>query len=81
MINNFIWLDEYLIGNETIDQQHQYLFDLANLIVESKSTSILTKHIMSLFKYVREHFRDEEVLMKKMGYQVMSAKFRHMSKY
>jgi hemerythrin len=68
MNDNFIWHNEYLIGNETIDQQHKYLFDLANLILESKNTPILTKHFMSLYKYVREHFRDEEALMKKFRY-------------
>jgi len=33
-MNKFIWLDEYKIGDEIIDQQHEYLFDLANQIVD-----------------------------------------------
>jgi len=36
--------------------------------VESKSKNELTKYIMLLYKYIREHFRDEEKLMKDVEY-------------
>lgn len=64
----FIWLDDYEIGHPMVDKQHQYLFDLANNIVEAKSKSEVIKYIMLLYKYTREHFRDEELLMKDIQY-------------
>jgi len=64
----FIWKKCYEIGHSMVDQQHEYLFDLANNVVESKSKNELTKYIMLLYKYIREHFRDEEKLMKDVEY-------------
>jgi len=67
-VAEFIWLDDYQIGNETIDQQHKYLFELANLIVDPQHTHAIRTNFMQLFKYVREHFSAEETLMKKHNY-------------
>jgi len=64
----FIWKECYEIGHSMVDKQHEYLFDLANNVVESKSKNELTKYIMLLYKYIREHFRDEEKLMKDVEY-------------
>jgi len=64
----FIWKDCYKIGHSMVDEQHQYLFDLANKVVEAKTKSDLTKCIMLLYKYIREHFRDEELLMRDVEY-------------
>ncbi|MGY6275432.1 bacteriohemerythrin [Methylomonas sp. MgM2] len=68
-MNNFIWLDEYKIGHHIIDQQHQYLFDLANQIVAPYNDQQKThQNVLSLYHYVREHFREEEALMKQYDY-------------
>ncbi|MGD0961302.1 MAG: hemerythrin family protein [Methylomonas sp.] len=65
MTANFIWLDQYKIGNPTIDQQHEYLFDLANEIVDPNNDQQKTyQNILSLYHYVREHFTAEENIMK-----------------
>lgn len=69
MNNNFTWRDEYQIGNDTIDQQHQYLFDLANQIVDPKNDQQRTYHnVLALYHYVREHFKNEEDLMAQCNY-------------
>ena len=61
--NNFVWLNEYNIGHDTVDQQHQYLFNLANLIVNPYNDQQKTYHnVVALYQYVREHFRNEELL-------------------
>jgi len=64
----FIWKSCYEIGHSMVDKQHQYLFDLANKVVEAKTKGELTKYIMLLYKYIREHFRDEELLMRDVEY-------------
>ena len=62
------WKEAYRIGEEVIDRQHQYLFDLANAVVASTDKSELTGNAMNLFRYVREHFDHEEALMRHIGY-------------
>lgn len=64
----FIWKAEYHIGDEIIDEQHAYLFALANRIVESKTKAGLVNNLMKLYRYVREHFSHEEGLMKQLNY-------------
>ncbi len=65
----FIWQDDYNIGNETIDRQHRYMFDLANEIVNPNNDQQKTHHnVLALYHYVREHFKAEAELMKKYGY-------------
>jgi len=67
-MTSFVWKSNYKIGHQLIDEQHQYLFSLANTIVAAKSKSDLLKQVMLLYKYVREHFNDEEALMQNINY-------------
>ncbi len=67
-MTEFIWQDRYLLGNQTVDQQHKRLFELANKLVESTSKDELTLQTMLLYQHVREHFRAEEEYMIKHGY-------------
>ncbi|TAN50497.1 MAG: bacteriohemerythrin [Methylococcaceae bacterium] len=64
----FVWKTKYHIGDQTIDEQHAYLFDLANSIVNSKDKPSLVNNMMKLYRYVREHFSHEEQLMKQLHY-------------
>ncbi|AMK78498.1 MULTISPECIES: bacteriohemerythrin [Methylomonas] len=67
-MNEFVWENQYLLGNETVDQQHKELFRLANQLVASKDTQALAENIMLLYQHVREHFHAEEAFMKQHGY-------------
>lgn len=67
-MSEFIWKTEYHIGDEVIDQQHQYLFDLANHVLVSENKAALTNDVMKLYRYVRDHFSYEERLMKEYHY-------------
>lgn len=67
-MNQFVWENYYLLGNEKVDQQHKELFRLANRLPVSKDTQALTKNVMLLYQHVREHFQAEEVFMKQNGY-------------
>ncbi|MEI7840421.1 MAG: bacteriohemerythrin [Methylococcaceae bacterium] len=67
--NNFFWLDKYAIGQDTIDKQHQYLFELANIIVDPYNDPQTTYlNIQALYEYTQTHFRDEELLMEQCDY-------------
>jgi hemerythrin len=57
------WSASYLVGDEKIDTQHQQLFALANEVFAAQTQSALRLCFIHLYKYVREHFADEEALM------------------
>ena len=66
------WKDSYCIGEESIDRQHRELFQLANAMFAAADQSAMRLCAMKLYKHVREHFADEEALMKMVhfpGYQ------------
>ena len=69
----FIWRDSYVIGNASIDSEHQHLFKLANDFFEANDKLKKIDCAMRLFKYTREHFDHEEQLMRDIGYPEISA--------
>ena len=62
------WKESYCVGDVTIDSQHEYLFALANDLVEASTKDELTRNAMKLFRYVREHFDHEEAVMRASAY-------------
>ncbi|MGR9046465.1 MAG: bacteriohemerythrin [Gammaproteobacteria bacterium] len=63
-MTNLQWLDEYNIGNEIIDKQHRYLFDLANQMLDPYNDYQSTHHkFLVLDHFLKEHFDEEEKLM------------------
>jgi len=67
MTINFIWQEDYSVGNDELDNQHKYLFELGNQIQAAGITEAKT-YVMALYKYIREHFQLEEDHMKSMSY-------------
>ena len=58
------WLAEYSVNNESIDEQHKYLFDLCNtlynLVEQPVATQSTKQVLMGLTDYVEIHFGEEE---------------------
>ena len=67
-MNKIAWSDDYLIGVEIIDLQHKYLFKLINKTLQCKEKVELQLALINLYKYTREHFTEEETLMRNSGY-------------
>jgi hemerythrin len=63
MDKRFIWDEKYSVDNETIDEQHQKLFEIGNRLFESDLNGS-AKIVMELFKYTEYHFRAEETIMR-----------------
>lgn len=68
--NHLIWKSEYNIGSFKVDQEHQSLFKLAKKALnirtmqnDEKEIEELKTIIKSLYKYVAEHFANEEKYM------------------
>lgn len=79
------WKDDYKIGIQQIDEQHEKLFEIAN-----RAYNILTREIVvdkhdkvinvmeELREYTSYHFRTEEDYMLKTGYKrFLSQKVAH----
>lgn len=65
------WTKKLSTGNETLDEQHQFLFrqleELENAAAE-ESTMLAVYALSRLNGYTREHFAAEEALMKAAGF-------------
>ncbi len=66
------WSDHYLIGNETIDQQHKELFRLINAFhshwLEERNQRDIVPLLNRLIAYAEMHFRQEESIMDAAGF-------------
>lgn len=75
------WSSAYLLGNATLDSQHQTLFRIYNKLVEGYSSGdgyqLINTAIGELVGYAQTHFRDEEQIMSRLGYPELKAHKKH----
>lgn len=66
------WSDEYSIGHEKIDHQHQQLFRLLQKLhqvyKQGATQQIIAKAIEALVRYTQSHFSEEERVMEEIAY-------------
>lgn len=71
-MKKLIWKDEYSVGVELFDHQHQRLFDLINKLAEQSgdppNIQLATQTLKEMLNYAKEHFTDEEKLMEQCQY-------------
>lgn len=60
--------DQYLLGDELIDDQHRMMLTMLRTLECSESPAEIRGLMMKLYMLVREHFVDEEALMERCGY-------------
>ncbi|MGL1903004.1 MAG: bacteriohemerythrin [Fibrobacterales bacterium] len=65
------WDIKYSVGNKEIDEQHQ---GLMAIIAECRAMGLdeITRSILKLYKYTREHFTTEEQHMRDIGFPEVS---------
>lgn len=67
----------YILGIDSIDNQHRELFNSINIISELYDKKKLTiKEFEILQTQLEKHFREEEVLMKSVGYPFVLSPYR-----
>jgi diguanylate cyclase (GGDEF)-like protein/hemerythrin-like metal-binding protein/PAS domain S-box-containing protein len=70
--NHLEWRPEWESGETTIDEQHRHLLKLANRLLalteQEVSRSILVEAFEQFLVHVREHFADEESMLRSSGY-------------
>lgn len=67
------WDSKLCIGIDIIDEHHRYLFDLINdlyaVVINKRGTRQVARLIKSLDCYAKYHFRAEEQMMERYGYE------------
>jgi hemerythrin len=72
-MDELVFTDDLLTGEDTVDYQHKVLIGLINDLIRANKFSenvelIVEITIDELIKYTIHHFNDEELIMKKRGY-------------
>lgn len=62
------WKESYRIGHDEVDQQHKHVFALAREFEIAFGKPSQRLAAMRLYQHVREHFTEEEALMRKIKY-------------
>lgn len=62
------WSDNLVFGLETIDSQHKQLFELAATFSGNGDQIRVMKTLVILCDYVKNHFREEEELLRDCAY-------------
>ena len=73
MTSELIWQEEYNIGVDIIDKEHQRLFQIINRVLafkdEEKNGRWACREGIKFFKtHAVKHFKDEEEYMESIGY-------------
>jgi hemerythrin len=63
------WKPEYSIGDREIDRQHRTLFDLANQVFSVDDVVQIKAAVLTLYRYMEQHFAQEEELMARVEYE------------
>ncbi len=69
----FVWCEEYSVGNETIDEQHKYLIGLGNSLHTIQTNEDAQKIVKELLSYSQKHFNYEEKHMEEIGFSGLKA--------
>lgn len=70
------WKDSFCCGNQLIDSQHKTLFNIANelldAVISTHPVTEISAIITKLLDEVSQHFHDEEVILKEVGFPGIS---------
>lgn len=66
------WNEKLSVDNNVIDNQHKELFELTNQLIAEYNNDInsplIGETLRDLLQYTKRHFKQEERLLKKVGY-------------
>jgi hemerythrin len=65
------WREQFSVGNDLIDSDHQYLIEIINraeVCLSSNNRVTLTEVLSELARYAKTHFEREELVAKAVSY-------------
>jgi len=68
-----LWSEQFSVGVRELDQQHQQLIKLLNILISRQGTikphsETVSDTLMAMTRYAQAHFKAEERLMETVGY-------------
>ena len=67
------WSEKFSVGVRELDEQHQHLIKLLNLLISTQGTAntrseTISDTLMAMTRYAQAHFQAEEKLMEDYGF-------------
>ena len=75
-MEKFVWTEDFSVGVPLMDEQHKKLIDLINAVADTNVPGRVFDSIMRMYSYADEHFRNEEALMRRIGYAGIDEQIR-----
>ena len=70
------WNERFSVGVPAMDEQHKTMIDLINALQPSANADLASSAISGMFAYAAHHFREEEELLRQVGYSELPAQQR-----
>lgn len=71
-MNKLIWSDNWSVGSELLDSQHEAIVRIINTLIEHRHESVTSELVSDvlneLTQYASKHFRSEEELLESVSY-------------
>lgn len=81
----FEWTKNYTVGIDSIDAEHQKLYEIINRVyekIDKKEVIVDAETLLNeVVDYVTGHFQNEEKLMKETGYTLSAAHKEEVAKH
>jgi len=74
-----VWKDAYRVGHEAVDEDHQYLFAIANEFCAAADANAAQTALARLLEYASGHFSREEAVLNACGGKAQANYFHHQS--
>jgi len=73
------WSEKFSVGVRVLDQQHQQLIKLLNLLIATQGTintrsETISDTLIAMTRYAQAHFQAEEKLMEDYGFPGLESK-------
>ena len=80
------WSEEFSVGVEELDQQHQQLVKMLNRLVSTHETTdthseTISDMLQEMTRYAQKHFKTEENLMRANGYPGLEEQIKEHRAY
>jgi len=75
-MQKLVWVEDFSVGVPIMDDQHKRLIDMINAVGDTKAPERVFDAIMKMYSFAEEHFRAEEVMMRRIGYEGLDEQIR-----
>jgi len=71
-MDRLVWTEDFSVGVRVLNAQHKKIIGMIDSLIPSEESpvnpEVLSETLTAVIQYAREHFKEEELLMKEHGY-------------